>query len=190
MDYSAAKIYKFPKTIITTKDLALIWQKNDRNNLKAMISYYVKRGVLIRLTRGVFAKDKNYDPRELAVSMYAPSYISFETILREAGFIFQHYDTIFVAGRWSKTIVIDKRIFTFRKLKDFVLYNPTGIVNNGLHSTATPERAFLDTIYLFPDYYFDNLSSLNWELCNEMVGMYENDRLIERLNKYRKNYAQ
>jgi len=68
--------------------------ENNPDNLKAKIAYYVKQGVLIRLTRGVFAKNKDYNPKELATSIYTPSYISFETVLREAGVIFQHYDTI------------------------------------------------------------------------------------------------
>lgn len=189
IDSLIAKLYKSPQTILTNKDLALIWQETNANNLKAKIAYYAKRGVLIRLTRGVFAKDKNYNPKELATSIYNPSYISFETVLREAGIIFQYYDTIFVAGPWSKTVIIDKRTFTFRKLKDSVLYSPAGIKNEGNYSVAGPERAFLDTIYLFPNYYFDNLKPLNWERCFELTKIYQNRQLFKRLNKYHKTHA-
>lgn len=147
-------------------------------------------GVLIRLTRGVFAKNKDYNPKELATSLYIPSYISFETALREAGIIFQHYDTIFVAGKWPKTMSINKHAFTFRKLKDSVLFNSTGIINRENYGQATPERAFLDMIYLFPNYYFDNLSPINWESCADLARIYDNKQLIKRLNKYRKNHAQ
>src|SRR3989339_665245 len=96
MDNTTAALYKSSKTIFTSEDLALLWQETDKDNLKAKISYYPKKGSLLRLTRGVFAKDKKYDPKELATSIYIPSYISFETALREAGMIFQHYETIFV----------------------------------------------------------------------------------------------
>jgi len=184
------KIYQSPKTVLTNKDLALIWGERNKNNLKAKIAYYVKQKALIRLTRGVFAKNKDYNSKELATSIYAPSYISFETVLREAGVIFQHYDTIFVVSKWPKTMTIDKNTFTFRKLKDAVLFNSTGIVSKDNYSVATPERAFLDMIYLFPNYYFDNLKSINWEKCDEIVKIYNNKQLIKRLNKYRKNYAQ
>ena len=98
MDNLVAKLYQTPKTILTNKDLSLIWEETNPDNLKAKTAYYVKQGTLIRLTRGVFAKDKNYNIKELAASIYTPSYISFETALREAGVIFQHYDTIFVAS--------------------------------------------------------------------------------------------
>jgi len=188
MDSLIAKLYQSSKTILTIKDLALIWQENDNNSLKSKTAYYVKQKDLIRLTRGVFAKENNYNSKELATSIYTPSYISFETVLREAGIIFQHYDAIFVASKWPKTMVIDKDTLTFRKLKDAVLFNPVGIVNKDNFSIASSERAFLDMIYLFPNYYFDNLKAINWEKCDEIVKIYHNKQMIKRLNKYRKNY--
>lgn len=190
MDNLTAKIYQSPKTVLTNKDLALLWEENRPDNLKAKIAYYVKQGVLLRLTRGVFAKDKNYDPKELATSLYTPSYISFETVLREAGMIFQHYNVIFAAGSWSKTMTVDRYTFTFRKLKDKVLYNPSGITSLGNYSAASPERAFLDMVYLFSDYYFDNLKPLDWEKCFELAKIYKNKQLIKRLKGYHKKYVQ
>lgn len=189
MDSLIVKLYQSPKSILTNRDISLIWQETNQNNLKAKIAYYVKQGALIRLTRGVFAKDKNYNPKELATSLYTPSYISFETVLREAGIVFQHYDTIFVAGPWPKTITLDQTKITFRKLKDTVLFSPAGIENKDSYSIASPERAFLDTIYLFPKYFFDNLRSINWEKCFEIVKIYNNQQLIKRLKKYQKHYA-
>ena len=189
MDNLIAKLYQLPKTIVTSQDLALVWMETSRNNLKAKVAYYVKRGALIRLTRGIFAKNKNYDPKELANSIYTPSYISFETVLREAGVIFQHYDTIFVAGPWSKTVSIDKQTITFRKLKDDVLFCALGVENKETHWIASPERAFLDTLYLFPTYYFDNLRPINWKKCFELVEIYNNQQLIKRLKQYQKIYA-
>jgi len=189
MDNLIAKLYKSTKTVINTKDLALIWEEINVNNLKAKMSYYVKTGALIRLSRGIFAKDKNYNPKELATSIYMPSYVSFETVLREAGVIFQYYETIFVASKWPKTLKIDKYNFTFRKLKDRILFNTDGISNDNGFSIATVERAFLDTLYLYPKYYFDNLSQINWEECFELVKIYNNQQLIKRLNNYFKQYA-
>ncbi len=187
MDSLIAKLYQSNKTILTTKDLALIWEENDKLKLNVKAGYYVRQGALIRLTRGVFAKDKNFNSKELATSLYTPSYISFETVLRESGVIFQHYDTTFVAAQHPKTVTIDKYTFIFRKLKDAVLFNTTGIINKDNYSIATPERAFLDMIYLSPNYYFDNLKGINWEKCEEIVKIYDNKQLIKRLNKYKKN---
>ncbi len=189
-DNLIAKLYQSPKTILTTKDIALIWEETNTANLLSKIKYYAKQGSLIRLTRGVFAKDKNYNPKELATSIYTPSYISFETVLREAGIIFQHHDSIFVAGPYPATKKFGAQTITFRKLKDSVLYNALGVKNEKNYSIATPERAFLDTIYLSPKFYFDNLRSLNWEQCFELAKIYDNKQLLKRVTQYQKNYAQ
>ena len=189
-DNLIAKLYQSPKTILTTKDLALIWEETNTVNLLSKTKYYVKEGSLIRLTRGVFAKSKEYDVKELATSIYTPSYISFETVLREAGIIFQHHDSIFVAGPYPTIKKIGDKTITFRKLKDSVLYSAVGIKNEKNYSIATPERAFLDTIYLSPKFYFDNLRSINWETCFELAKIYDNKQLIKRVAQYQKNYAQ
>ncbi|HCE48847.1 MAG: hypothetical protein UX98_C0022G0004 [Parcubacteria group bacterium GW2011_GWA2_47_26] len=185
-DNLIAKLYQSSKTILTTKDIALIWEEINTVNLFSKIKYYVKQGSLIRLTRGVFAKDKNYNPKELATSIYTPSYISFETVLREAGIIFQHHDSIFVAGPYPATKKIGDHTITFRKLKDSVLYNALGVKNEKDYSIATPERAFLDAIYLSPKFYFDNLRSINWETCFELAKIYDNKQLIKRAFQYQK----
>lgn len=190
MDNLVAKLHQSPKTVFTPKDLALLWQETNSDNLKSKASYYVKQGALMRLTRGVFAKDKHYNSKELATSLYAPSYISFETVLRESGIIFQHYDSVFVAGPVTKTIILGNTAVAFRRLKKSVLFNSTGITNEGTYSIATAERAFLDIIYLYPDYYFDNLTSLNWEKCFELVSIYNNKQLVKRLKKYQKSHAE
>lgn len=189
-DNLIAKLYESPKTILTIKDIALIWEETNTVSLLSKVKYYAKQGSLIRLTRGVFAKNKEYDIKELATSIYTPSYISFETVLREAGIIFQHHDSIFVAGPYPTIKKIDDKTITFRKLKDSVLYSALGIKNEKNYSIATPERAFLDTIYLSPKFYFDNLRSINWDTCFELAKLYDNKQLIKRVTQYQKNYAQ
>jgi len=187
MDNLVSKLYKTQKKIFTTKDLALIWQENDSKRLYSKISYYTKRGDLLKLSRGIFTKDKDYDLKELATSIYSPSYISFETALVDAGMIFQYYETIFIATKWTKKINIDDKSFCYRKIKDSVLYNSEGIVQKDNYNIASPERAFLDMIYLFPNYYFDNLRPIDWEKCSKLVKIYNNKQLIERFLKYKEN---
>lgn len=189
MDSLIVKLYKSPKTVLNIKDLALVWEEINVNNLKSKTSYYSKTGSLVRLARGIFAKDSNYNPKELATSIYTPSYVSFETVLREAGIVFQYYEEVFVASRWSKKRKVDKYDFTIRKLKDEVLFNSAGIRNDGGISVATPERAFLDTLYLYPKYYFDNLSPIDWDKCFELAKIYNNKQLIKRLEKYYQQYV-
>lgn len=190
MDNLLLKLYKSPKTILTTKDIALIWQETDKYKLNNKIAYYAKRGNLIRLRPGIFAKSNDYDLRELGTSIYSPSYISFETVLRENGIIFQHYETIFLASYTAREIKCDGHTFSYRKLKDEVLYNQAGIISKNGYGIAGKERAFLDMLYLFPNYHFDNLKGIYWSKCLELVKIYKNKELAKRLNKYWKNYAQ
>jgi predicted transcriptional regulator of viral defense system len=186
-DNLIAKLYESSKTILTVKDIALIWEETNTVNLTSKIKYYAKQGSLIRLTRGVFAKNKEYEVKELAASIYTPSYISFETVLREAGIIFQHQEAIFVAGPYPITKKIGNQTIIFRKLKESVLFNSAGVKNEKNYSIATPERAFLDTIYLSPKFYFDNLRSINWDQCLELAKMYGNKQLIKRATNYQKH---
>lgn len=190
MDNTLAKLFQSSKTVFTSKELALIWNETNANNLKAKIYYYIKSGAIVRLWRGVYAKNKDFNPKELATSLYSPAYISFETVLYDAGMIFQYYETIFVAGPWTKDLQIDKYKLTFRRLKKAILYNPVGIITKNNFSVASSERAFLDMLYVSPNYYFDNLDSLNWERCFELVVNYDNKQLEKRLKKYQKKYAQ
>ena len=181
------KLYQSPKTVLTTKEIALLWKERNKNNLKSKISYYVKKGRLIRLRRGIFIKGEKYNSKELATSVYAPAYISFETVLREEGIIFQHHDAVFVASYLSKEIQCGKNKIVFRKLKDTVLMNQSDIINKNNFCQASKERAFLDMIYLFKDYHFDNLDNLNWKKCFELSKIYYNKELTKRLQKYYKN---
>jgi len=190
MDNLTALLYKTPKSVFKITDLSLIWQERRSDRLKSKISYYIKQGVLRRITRGIYIKNQEYDPTELAAAVYNPSYISFETVLASAGIIFQHYDTIFIASKWSRQLDYDqgKVSIVFRKIKRQLLSSPVGIDNTGLYSKATPERAFLDMIYLFKEPYFDNLHSINWDLCFEIAPVYEKKLLIKRLNQYYLRY--
>ena len=184
MDNSLLKLYQSPKTVLTSKDIAILWREKDKNNLKSKIAYYVKRGGLLRLRRGIFAKSKNYNSKELATSIYTPAYISFETVLREEGVIFQHHRAIFVASYLSREVKCGENKIVYRKLKNGILANRAGVKAEEGFSAAEKERAFLDMIYLFGDYHFDNLGGIDKEKCFKLVKIYHNKRLEKRLRKY------
>jgi hypothetical protein len=190
MDSTLVKLYKNPKNIFHPSDLSIIWGERNADNLKAKIYYYVKNKALARLWRGIYAKTDDYDPKELATSFYSPSYISFETALAKHGMIFQYYESIFVAAPWNKEIVAAGHKFRFRRIKKSLLYNPAGLVRQKNYHEASPERAFLDTLYLLQDYYFDNLRGLDWEKVFTLVPIYGNKQLIKRVKKYYKLYAE
>ncbi len=149
--------------------------------LRRRIHYYVKKGELYPIRRGLYAKDKNYDRRELATKIFTPAYISFETILFEQGIIFQFYSTIFVATYQTKDIICDGQAYSFHKLKDTLLTDTTGVENRGYYFAATKERAFLDLLYLNNDYYLDNPSSLDFKKIFEILPIYNNKRMEKKV---------
>lgn len=181
-------ILRSPKTVITFKDVSLIWGDTDRQAAIAGVNYYVKTGQLYRIRRGIYAKDKKYNYQELATRIFTPSYVSFETVLTQAGINFQYYDKIFAASYLTREIIIDDQTYVYKKLKDYVLADPSGILHINETSIASAERAVLDTLYINKDYHFDNLRPLNWEKVFELLPLYKNKRLEKKIQEYYNNF--
>lgn len=183
------QLYKNQQTVFTAREVALIWQENNLDRLKNKIKYYLDKGDLIRLRRGVYAK-KDYNMQEVAVKIYKPSYISFETVLAIEGIVFQYYETIFVASYLAREIILKTGSkIKYRKLKDEVLVNSAGVEKKDGVAIASKERAFLDVIYLNHDYYFDNLDDIDWDKCFELVEIYQSKKMEAVLKNYYKKYA-
>jgi len=155
---SILSILREGNTVFTFKDILLSSRETNTSLLKRRINYYVKNKELYPIRKGIYAKDKNYDRLELANRIYTPSYISLETVLSREGIVFQHYEQIFLVS-----------YLTEKKDNYFI---------------ASRERAFLDTVYLNKNYYFDNLSSIDWDRCFEILYIYENKAMEKRLNSY------
>jgi predicted transcriptional regulator of viral defense system len=174
-------ILKSKKTVFTFKDISLLWGMVDRKSAVAGINYYVSTGDLHRIRRGIYAKDKDYDKVELASRIYTPAYVSFETVLARAGMIFQYYSQIFVASYLTREIIIDGQKYVYRKIKNTVLTDPAGVLNQDGIAIATKERAFLDTLYINKDYHFDHLGVLDWEMVFQILPLYGNKRMTQKV---------
>ena len=181
-------ILRSKSSVFTFKELLLASGEGKPLLLKRRLSYYVKTGELYALRRGLYAKNKDYDRLESATKIFTPSYVSFETVLAQAGIIFQHYKTIFVATYQTKEIVCDNQTISFRKIKDTVLTNSAGVENRGGYFVASKERAFLDMLYLNKDYYFDNLAPLDFKKVFALLPIYNNKRMAQRVQTYVKAF--
>lgn len=181
-------ILRSPKTVFTFKDISLMWENTDKKTAIASIGYYVRTGQLYRIRRGIYAKDENYNKEELATRIFTPAYISFETILGRSGINFQYYSQIFVASYLTREIIIDNQIYSFKKIKDALLTNPSGVGYEEGFPTAIKERAVLDTIYINKNYHFDNTSSLDWEKIFEILPIYNNKRMTKEVNNLYKYF--
>lgn len=176
-------ILRLSKTVLTLKDIALLWQDADTDAARVRLNYYVRKGGLYRIRRGLYAKSEDYNKLELATRVFTPSYVSFETVLTREGLIFQYQTQITVASYLTRDITIDEQVYSYRKLKDTVLTNSMGIKHIDETSSATKERAFLDTFYNNTDYHFDNLRSLDWDKVFVILPMYENKRMTKKVKQ-------
>lgn len=181
-------LLRSPKTVFSTKDIALLWGEKTEAAARVRLSQYVRKGKLIRVHRGIYAKDKNYNRLELATRIYAPSYISFETVLTRAGVNFQYYGNIFVASYVTREIEADGQKISFIRMKDYVLSNTIGIEHANETAMATVERAFLDRIYISKDYHFDHLDALDWDKVFEILPIYRNQRMNKKVAEYFRHY--
>ncbi|MEK9154232.1 MAG: type IV toxin-antitoxin system AbiEi family antitoxin domain-containing protein [Patescibacteria group bacterium] len=173
-------------TIFTTKDVSLLWQESDVNFVRKKLYRYVKAGKLYSVRKGVYAKYKNYEKYELATKIFTPAYVSFETVLTHAGIVFQFYNQVFVASYLTREFTIDEQVYVLKKVKDTILTNQSGIDVRDNYFIASPERAFLDVVYLNKAYHFDNLSGIDWDKVDEILPIYGGNRRMEaKIKKYR-----
>ena len=179
-------IYKSNRTVFRLKDIGMLTNTRNANNLKASVNYYASRGVVRRVRNGIYVKDP-YQPEELAGRIYSPSYISLETVLLKAGVIFQFSDTVTAISYLSRTITVDGTEISYKKLKNSILVAGEGIVCENNINKAIPERAFLDRLYLSRNYYFDNIGALNRNKVEDLLSIYKSDELEKRVKKVFKN---
>jgi hypothetical protein len=126
----------------------------------------VRKGKLQNPRKGIYTKP-DYNKKELACTIYRPSYISLEYVLQKAGILFQHDSRITVISYLTRCIDVENNIYLYRRIKGEILVNTIGIIRQNNHiNIASAERAFLDLLYLNANFYFDNLNPLR--LCYEI----------------------
>ena len=180
-------IYNNNRTVYTFSNIALLTGESNAAKLSNKLNYYVHSGKLLNPRKGIYAKN-NYNPEELACLLYTPSYISLEYVLQKAGVIFQYDEKITAVSYLSRTVEIDKNVYQYRKIKNEILIDLSGIIRSNNLNIATPERAFLDVMYLNASYYFDNINSLNKNIIYELLPVYNSKILTERINNiFKKN---
>jgi predicted transcriptional regulator of viral defense system len=175
-------ILRSNKTVFSSKDIALLWHDPGTPATRVRLHYYIEKGDLYRIRKGLYAKDRDYNRLELATRIFTPSYVSFETVLAKESLIFQYYEKIFVVSYLNREIVVDGQTYSYRKMKTKALVNPLGVDHKNETSIATKERAFLDTLYVNADYQFDNLRTINWEKVFEILPVYSNQRMAKKVH--------
>lgn len=173
-------LYQSGRSVFTIDDLRVLWQEDSPDNLKSKAAYYVGKGKLIRLRRGVYTLD-SYNELELANKLIVPSYLSLETALLKHGIIFQPAPGITSVARYDKKITVTGRVFRFYKISPDILLNPKGLQREGEMLIAGPERAIGDWFHLGRPAEFVNLSGIDEHKLIETAAIYADDRVEHQI---------
>ena len=180
-------LYNDTRSVFRLKDVAMLMGETSFNSLNLKLNYYVRTGRLQNPRKGLYCKT-NYNPQELACRIFTPAYISLEYVLQREGVVFQYDSRFTVLSYLSREVDIENNTFSFRKIKNELLISQQGILQQGNTVTiATPERAFLDMLYLNGDMYFDNLNPLKRDLIEQILPIYHSKTLDKRVKKLFEN---
>lgn len=185
MNNNIAKIEKLAlsgKKVFTTQDLAVIWQIPERRRLIELIKYYLKESRLTSIHKGVYAYG-DCTPLDIAQKLVPLSYISLYTTSQIHGLTFQYYETIYSISLKSRKYTIKGQGYVYRKVKESVFYNQSGLISNGRYLIADKERTITDCLYVFPDFAFDNLRGIDTEKLLMLSKIYNNKRLDREVKK-------
>jgi len=138
------------------------WQPDfDRNNF----TRWVKKGYLIRLRQGYFAfpeyKSRSDYSLYFANRIYRPSYISLHTALSFYGMIPEAVVQI-TSVTTLKTASFSNGFaeYSYKNIKESLMfgYELRAMADSRTLQFATPEKALLDLLYLYP--FYDNEQEL------------------------------
>jgi predicted transcriptional regulator of viral defense system len=179
------KLFSSDKTVFSFAELKEIYWNKNAQSLRNKLAYNVKTWKLEKVAKWIYAiKWKEINSFELANKIYSPSYISFFSALYHHSIIFQYEKNIYLAYKKSDTKKILDFEIKLKNLKKEILLNPSWIINNWNYSIAWKERAFLDTIYIYSDVYFDDISKLDYEKILELLPIYDNKSLEKKAKSY------
>jgi hypothetical protein len=180
-------IYNEQRTVFSLIDISMLVFENDKSKLSKKLNYYVKNQKLNNPRKGIYTK-MNYSKEELACRIFTPVYISLGYVLQKEGVIFQYDSSISSVSYLNRQLEVDGQKFIYRKIKDTVLSNTQGIEQqSNFINIASTERAFLDLLYLEPNYYFDNLNPLDVAKIRKLLPLYQSKALNIRVNKLFEN---
>lgn len=140
------KLLDSESPFFTTQILAGLWNV-DPASAKTMASRLFKKGILLRLRRGLYALGKTkVFPFELANALYQPSYISLESALNYWGVLVQAPQVVLSVANRSKRLRAQNVEFIYRRIPKKCL--EMGWQKEKNFVIATPEKAVLDLYYL------------------------------------------
>ena len=171
------------RSVFNVQSLMMLTESEDSQKLTKSLHYYVKEGKIRNPRRGIYTK-VTYDEREMACNLFRPAYISLEYVLQRAGVVFQYDDAVTCISYLNRIVEIDDRAYQFRIINPERWIGMEGLEQHDNILIATPERAFLDMVYLSAgNCDFDNLHPLNKTKVRQLLPLYQSKVLAERTSE-------
>jgi len=139
-------LQKINKPFYTVADLEKVTGL-QRNSLYVALKRWVTGGIIERVSQGIYLPMGSVISMEtLAAQLYFPNYLSFESVLSGYGFLnLIPYTITFATPRKTKKFLLRKQQVEFRQITRDLFFGFE--MKNGVY-IASPEKAFLDEIYL------------------------------------------
>ena len=175
------EIRQIPKAVFSLADLRKISRLKE-SSLKIALSRAVKTGEILRLAGGLYSRDfKNVSWENLAISIYEPSYVSFESALNFYNILSQQSAVLSLATvKRAKKISIYDQIISYRHLRRNLFW---GYKKKDNFLLAEAEKAFLDLAYISLNGYGHfapeemNLKLLDVKKIKKYLSRFNNSRL-------------
>jgi len=168
------------RSVFNIQSIRMLMESENSQKLAQSLYYYIKEGKIRNPRRGIYTK-ASYNEQEMACSLFRPAYISLEYVLQRAGVVFQYDDTITCISYLNRIVEIDGKTYRFRIINPELWIGMEGIEQHDNILIATPERAFLDMVYLSAgNCYFDNLHPLNKTKVKQLLPLYQSKVLTMR----------
>lgn len=176
-------ILSSPRSVFNVQSLRMLTESEDSQKLTKSLHYYVKEGKIRNPRRGIYTK-ATYDEKEMACSLFRPAYVSLEYVLQRCGVVFQYDDAVTCVSYLNRSVEIDEKTYRFRIINPELWIGMEGIDQHDNILIATPERAFLDMVYLSAgNCYFDNLHPLNKTKIKQLLPLYKSKVLPQRVTE-------
>ncbi len=141
------KLKEINRPFYSISDIEKITDSN-RDALYVKLNRWVKMGILERIGKGLYIPGgEKIEIEKIAMELYPPCYLSFESALSRYGVLnLIPYTITFATTRKTKRWIIGKRELLFRKIKKDLFW---GYGVQGKIYIASPEKAFVDQVYLY-----------------------------------------
>jgi len=180
------KLLKTNQTVWTLREIALIL-RIPPERVRAKVFRWCQKGLLRKIRKGIYVRtDTDYNRLEVAVRVFTPSYISFDTALFLHNLIDQGtWNVVTVASYLTREITIDGWVLKAFTLKKDILYSFEEILSSDRHgfgdfTLASPERALLDTLYIFGDCDLRYTNRLSFKKILKLLTIYFKSEQIRK----------